>query len=86
MLPITVGRIIQCWPERHNPAPEGHEHYLEGPDGEPVLRCAAIVAGVFADKIAVHYYLPDGANGACEFPISPGAELKRGNWWWPPRA
>lgn len=86
MQPITVGRIVHCWPDRHEPAPAGHEHYLEGADGKPAMRCAAIITGVFAGTICVHYFLPDGANGACMLPIAPAGDIERGKWWWPPRA
>lgn len=72
----TVGRIVHCWPEKH-----------DVPGGQ-TLTCAAIVTGVKADAIAVHYFLPDGANGACELPLEeqPEAAGTRGHWWWPPRA
>lgn len=71
----TVGRIVHCWPERHDP-----------PEGGSSLTCAAIVTASGADRIAVHYFLPDGANGACELPLEEGSAGARGKWWWPPRA
>lgn len=76
----TIGRIIRCWPDKHEPP--------VNPDGTTgALECAAIITGVYADKICVHYFLPDGANGACELPSLPvyTSSPERGAWWWPPR-
>jgi len=72
----TVGRIVHCCPLKHEPE-EGPPHTM-----------AAIVCGVFPerDAIAVHYFLPDGANGSCEMPLEAANRPEAGRWWWPPRA
>jgi hypothetical protein len=69
----TVGCIVHCWPPKH-----------DAPTEAPLV-CAAIVVGVFDEEIRVHYFLPDGANGACPLPLEPATEPARGAWWWPPR-
>ena len=86
MQPITVGRIVHCWPDKHRAPEEGQPYYLEGPDGKPVMVCAGIICGINGDHVAVHYYLPDGSNGFCELSAAPASGIERGKWWWPPRA
>lgn len=80
MIQVTVNRMVQCWPERHDPPPGS-------PDDERAvpLVCPAIVCDVKSDSIVVHYFLPDGANGACELPLVPADSPMRGRWWWPPK-
>jgi hypothetical protein len=70
--------VIFCWPERFE-ADMWPGASIEGGNGEQVLRCVGIVCGVTANAIAVHYFLPDGANGSCDFPIA--AAVDRGRWW-----
>lgn len=83
MREIKAGVSIYCWPDRHDAPDREHPYYLESAIDVPMLQCHGVITGVASDHIAVHYYLPDGANGSCQMSLAPASGPERGKWWWP---
>lgn len=70
--PVAVGQMIRCWPDHIRPPQLG-----------ATVECVAVVTGLFEDDFAVHYFLPEGANGFTRFSGAPAQGPVRGGWWLP---
>ncbi len=69
---VVTGDQIRCSPDNIKP-----------PQLTATVSCVGIVTGVFEDDFAVHYFLPEGANGYTRFHGPPADGPVRGGWWFP---